>query len=40
MCDDYIHNQAPGVKMAVDEFVKKNDFKIEVINKRMAKLYL
>ena len=40
MCDDYIHNQALGVKMAVNEFVKNNNFKIEIINNRMAKLYL
>ena len=40
MCDDYIHHQAPGVKMAIDEFVKNNNFKIEIINNRMAKLYL
>ena len=40
MCDDYIHNKTQGVKMAVDEFIKFNSFKIEIINKRMAKLYL
>ena len=39
MCDDYMHNDAPGVKNAVDDFVSNSDFKIEIINKRMAKLY-
>ena len=39
MCDDYMHNEAPGVKNAVDDFVSNSDFKIEIINKRMAKLY-
>tara|TARA_Y100001936_G_scaffold241014_1_gene276269 strand:+ start:571 stop:1200 length:630 start_codon:yes stop_codon:yes gene_type:complete len=39
MCDDYMHNEAPGVKKAVDDFVSNSDFKIEIINKRMAKLY-
>ena len=40
MCDDYIHNEAPGVKKAIDEFVDNNNFQIEIINQRMAKLYL
>ena len=39
MCDDYMHNEAAGVKNAVDDFVSNSDFKIEIINKRMAKLY-
>ena len=40
MCDDYIHNEAPGVKIAIDEFVKNNNFKLDLISNRMAKLYL
>ena len=39
LCDDYGHDDAPGIKIAVDEFVKKNNFRIEILNKRLAKLY-
>ena len=30
LCDDYNLSYAPGVKKAIDEFVKKNNFKCEI----------
>ena len=39
LCDDYNLSYAPGVKKAIDEFVKKNDLKCDLIyNSRFAKL--
>ena len=39
LCDDYNLSYAPGVKQAIDEFVKKNDFKCDLIhNSRFAKI--
>ena len=39
LCDDYDLQQAPGVKKAIDEFVKKNDFNCSIIcNGRFAKI--
>ena len=39
LCDDYDLSYAPGVKKAIDEFVKKNDLKCEIIcNNRFAKI--
>jgi hypothetical protein len=38
LCDDYDLSYAPGVKKAIDEFVKKNSFKCEILFKRFAKL--
>ena len=39
LCDDYNLSYAPGVKKAIDEFVKINNFKCEIIhNYRFAKI--
>ena len=39
LCDDYNLSYAPGVKKAIDEFVKINNFKCELIrNYRFAKI--
>ena len=38
LCDDYDLSYAPGVKKAIDEFVKKNKFKCEIISTRFAKI--
>ena len=39
LCDDYNLSYAPGVKKAIDEFVKKNDLKCDLIhNSRFAKI--
>ena len=38
LCDDYNLSYAPGVKNAIDEFVKNNNFKCEILhNSRFAK---
>jgi hypothetical protein len=31
LCDDYNLGSAPGVKKAIDEFVKNNNFKCKII---------
>ena len=39
LCDDYDLSFAPGVKKAIDEFVKKNDYNCEILcNYRFAKI--
>ena len=39
MCDDYNLPKASGVKKAIDEFIKKNDFQCELFcNYRFAKI--
>ena len=39
LCDDYNLSYAPGVKKAIDEFVKANNFKCEImLNHRFAKI--
>ena len=39
MCDDYNLPKASGVKRAIDEFTKKNDFQCEILcNYRFAKI--
>ena len=39
LCDDYDLSYAPGVKKAIDEFIKKNSFKCSIIsNNRFAKI--
>ena len=39
LCDDYNLSYAPGVKKAIDEFVKKNNYKCEIMqNFRFAKI--
>ncbi len=38
LCDDYDLSYAPGVRLAIDEYVKKNDFKIEILFNRFAKI--
>ena len=39
LCDDYDLGYAPGVKKAIDEFIKQNKFRCEIIyNNRFAKI--
>ena len=39
LCDDYNLSYAPGVRKAIDEFVKLNNFKCEILlNSRFAKI--
>ncbi len=39
LCDDYNLSYAPGVKKAIDEYVKINNFKCEILlNSRFAKI--
>ena len=39
LCDDYDLQQAPGVRKAIDEFIKKNGFNCSIIcNGRFAKI--
>ena len=39
LCDDYDLQQAPGVRKAIDEFIKKNSFNCSIIcNGRFAKI--
>ena len=39
LCDDYNLSYAPGVKKAINEFVKTNSFKCEILlNSRFAKI--
>ena len=39
LCDDYNLSQAPGVKQAIDEFVKEQNFNCSIIcNGRFAKI--
>tara|TARA_Y100000768_G_scaffold138732_1_gene103332 strand:- start:143 stop:769 length:627 start_codon:yes stop_codon:yes gene_type:complete len=39
LCDDYNLGSAPGVKKAIDEFVKKNDLNVEILcENRFAKI--
>jgi hypothetical protein len=38
LCDDYDLSYAPGVKQAIDEFIKNNQIKSEILFDRFAKL--
>ena len=38
LCDDYNLSQAPGVKKAIDEFIKNNGLELEIIFERFAKI--
>ena len=38
LCDDYNLSQAPGVKQAIDEFVRDNSLKSEIIFERFSKI--
>ena len=39
LCDDYNLGSAPGVKKAIDEFVKKNQLNVEILcENRFAKI--
>ena len=39
LCDDYNLSYAPGVKKAIDEFVKQNNFRCQILlNNRFAKI--
>ena len=41
ICDDYNLGSAPGVKKAIDEFVRENNFKCEIVcDNRFAKIFL
>jgi hypothetical protein len=36
VCDDYIHNEASGVKKAIDESVKENNCDFKIVANRFA----
>ena len=38
LCDDYDLSYAPGVKQAIDEFIKDNNYKSDIIFERFAKI--
>jgi len=38
MCDDYNLTYAPGVKKAIDEYVKENNFNLRILNLRFAEI--
>ena len=38
LCDDYNLSYAPGIKQAIDEFIKNNDVKSEVLFDRFVKI--
>ena len=38
LCDDYNLGQAPGVRIAIDEFVTNNNLKLEIIFERFARI--
>jgi len=38
LCDDYDLSYAPGVKKAIDEFVNSNNYKVEILFNRFAKI--
>ena len=38
LCDDYNLSYAPGVKRAIDEFIQNNEFKLEILFDRFAKI--
>ena len=38
LCDDYDLTYAPGVKKAIDEFVTSNNYKVEILFNRFAKI--
>jgi len=38
LCDDYDLSYAPGIKQAIDEFIKKNNYKCEILLTRFAKI--
>jgi predicted O-methyltransferase YrrM len=38
LCDDYNLGHAPGIKKAIDEFVRDNNLKSEIIFERFAKI--
>ncbi len=40
LCDDYDLSQAPGVKKAIDEFVKENNCEFSILEKRFGKIII
>jgi hypothetical protein len=38
LCDDYNLSYAPGVKKAIDEFIKNNDVKSKILFDRFVKI--
>tara|TARA_B100000029_G_scaffold511199_1_gene604565 strand:+ start:1315 stop:1953 length:639 start_codon:yes stop_codon:yes gene_type:complete len=38
LCDDYDLSYAPGVKKAIDEYVLKNDYNLNIFNYRFAEI--
>jgi hypothetical protein len=38
LCDDYNLGHAPGVKQAIDEFVRDNNLKSKIIFERFVKI--
>ena len=37
-CDDYNLTYAIGVKKAIDDYVKKNNFNLKILNDRFAEI--
>ena len=40
LVDDYFHREAPGIKKAVDEIVKENNYKLKIHHNRFAEIIL
>ena len=38
LCDDYDLTYAPGVKKAINDFVRENNFNLEIFNSRFAEI--
>ena len=38
LCDDYDLSYAPGIKKAIDEFIEINQYKLEILASRFAKI--
>ena len=38
LCDDYNLSYAPGVKKAIDEYIKEKNFNLKILNLRFAEI--
>ena len=38
LCDDYNLTYAPGIKIAIDEYVDKNNYNLKILNSRFAEI--
>ena len=38
LCDDYNLTYAPGIKIAIDEYVNKNNYNLKILNSRFAEI--